>query len=62
MFEASRIERFATDDVRRLVSRAHRRILDAIERGDADAARRRAERDVQAYARHLEAALEAIRP
>jgi len=57
MLEASRIEHFASDDVRLLVTHAHRRILAAIEAGDADAARRRAERDVQAYAQHLEAAL-----
>ena len=34
------------------------RILEAIGAGDGDAARRRAERDVQAYARHLEAAVQ----
>jgi GntR family transcriptional repressor for pyruvate dehydrogenase complex len=59
MLEASRIEHFASADVRLLVTHAHRRILAAIEAGDADAARRRAERDVQAYAQHLEAALAA---
>ena len=56
MLEASRIENFASADVRMLVTQAHRRILHAIEQQDADAARRRAERDVQAYATHLEAA------
>ena len=56
MLEASRIENFASEDVRKLVTQAHRRILQAIETQDADAARRRAERDVQAYAKHLEAA------
>ena len=47
------------DDVRKLVTHAHRRILEAIEAKDADIAEQRAERDVQAYARHLEAALKA---
>ena len=57
MLEASRIENFASDDVRLLVTIAHRRILKAIEQQDADAARRRAERDIEAYAHHLDAAL-----
>ena len=57
MLEASRIENFASHDVRTLVTQAHRRIFEAIEAQDADAARRRAERDVQAYAKHLEAAI-----
>ena len=59
MLEASRIENFAPKDVRLLVMQAHRRILDAIKAGDAEAAKRRAERDVQAYAKHVEAALQA---
>ena len=59
MYEASKIENFASDDVRKLVTHAHRRILEAIEAKDADIAEQRAERDVQAYARHLEAALKA---
>ena len=57
MLEVSRIKNFASEEVRQLVSIAHRRILQAIETQDADAAKRRAERDVQAYALHLEAAL-----
>ncbi len=57
MMEASRIENFASEAVRGLAVRAHRRILQAIDDGDADTARRRAERDVQAYGSHLEAAL-----
>ncbi len=57
MMEASRIENFASEDVRRLVTQAHRRILQAIEAGDGDAARHRAERDVLAYAKYLEAAV-----
>lgn len=61
MLEASRIENFASDDVRLLVTQAHRRILAAIRAGDADAARRRAERDIHAYAQHLEAALATAR-
>jgi DNA-binding FadR family transcriptional regulator len=57
MFEASRFEHFASPDVRALVPHAHRRILQAIEAGDADLARQRVERDLQAYARHLEIAV-----
>ena len=57
MLEASRIRNFASPDVRRLVTLAHRRILQAIAGQDADAARRRAERDIQAYASHLAAAV-----
>lgn len=61
MLEASRIEDFATEEIRRLVTHAHQRILQAIEAQDADTARRRAERDVQAYAKYLmEAALKAL--
>jgi GntR family transcriptional regulator, transcriptional repressor for pyruvate dehydrogenase complex len=59
MLDVSRIESFASDDVRQLVTTAHRRILDAIHAQDAEKARRRSERDVEAYARHLEAAVEA---
>lgn len=59
MLEASRIESFANEDVRKLVTQAHSRIFEAIVAQDADAARRRAERDVQGYAKHLEAALSA---
>ena len=60
MMDVSRIENFASQDVRHLVTQAHRRILLAIEARDADAARRRAERDIQAYAKHLEAAVAAV--
>lgn len=59
MLDVSRIESFASPEVRRLVSNAHRRILQAIEAQDAETAHRRAERDIQAYATHLLAALEA---
>ena len=57
MFEASRLDKFASPDVRGLVTHAHRRILQAIEAQDADAARSRAERDLQAYAVLLETAV-----
>ena len=57
MFEASRLDKFASPDVRGLVTHAHRRILQAIEAQDAGAARSRAERDLQAYAVLLEAAV-----
>jgi DNA-binding FadR family transcriptional regulator len=59
MLDVSAIENFASDDVRQLVTNAHRRILQAIEAQDADAARRRSERDIEAYARHLAAAVQA---
>ena len=58
MYEASRIRNFATPDVRTVVSKSHRRILAAIEQRDAEAARRRTERDIESYARYLAAALE----
>lgn len=48
IYKASAIENFATEDVRKVVLKAHRRILDAIVAKDADAARRR-------MARHLAA-------
>ena len=59
MLEASRIENFASDEVRLRVRNSHHRILKAIEDGDGDAARRRTERDVMAYAQYLTAALAA---
>lgn len=61
MLEASRMEYFASPEVRGLVTHAHRRILLAIDAGDAEVARQRAERDLQAYAKHLEAAVKAER-
>lgn len=51
--EASALNNFATDEVRSLVLKAHARILDAVEKQDADAARRRMARHVQAYSAHL---------
>ncbi len=59
MLEASRIKNFATEEIRQLVTHAHLRILQAIEAQDAEAARRRSERDVQAYAQYLQAAVAA---
>lgn len=59
MLDVSRIENFASHDVRQLVTNAHRRILQAIEAQDAEAARRRSERDIEAYAKHLAAAVQA---
>jgi DNA-binding FadR family transcriptional regulator len=41
IYKASAIENFATDDVRKTVIKAHRRILDAIEAKDDETARRR---------------------
>ena len=55
MYETSRLANFATADVRAVVSKSHRRILDAIERRDAAAARRRSERDIASYGRYLAA-------
>ena len=59
MLDVSRIENFASNDVRQLVTLAHRRILQAIEAQDAETARRRSERDVKSYASHLAAAVQA---
>ena len=59
MFEASLLEEFASTEVRQRVCYAHAKILEAIEAGDAELARRRVERDVKAYAVILEAALAA---
>ena len=47
--ESSRSEHVATSEVRRLVLRAHRSILQAIRQRDGEAARRRMERHVKAY-------------
>ena len=59
MLDVSRIENFASNDVRQLVTTAHRRILQAIEARDAETARRRSERDIEAYAKHLAVAVQA---
>jgi GntR family transcriptional regulator, transcriptional repressor for pyruvate dehydrogenase complex len=57
MYDASRIAGFATPDVRIVVGKSHRRILDAVERRDAAAARRRTERDIASYGKYLAAVL-----
>ena len=54
VYKASAIENFATEDVRKVVLKAHRRILEAIVAKDADAARRR-------MARHLAALTAAVK-
>ena len=59
MYDASRITGFATRDVRIVVSKSHRRILDAVERRDPAAARRRTERDIESYGKYLAAVLKA---
>jgi GntR family transcriptional regulator, transcriptional repressor for pyruvate dehydrogenase complex len=56
MFEASKLREFASIELRKRVCVAHRKILEAIEAGDTERARRRAEIDIEAYARILEAA------
>lgn len=53
VFKATAIENFASEEVRKLVVLAHRRILEAIAAKDADAAQRR-------MARHLGAVTEAV--
>lgn len=55
VYKASAIENFATEDVRRVVLKAHRRILDAIVAGDADAARRRMARHLSALTERMQA-------
>jgi DNA-binding FadR family transcriptional regulator len=55
IFKASAIENFASDDVRTLVIRAHRRILEAIEKKDAEAAQRRMARHLSALTRQMKA-------
>ena len=47
--DATAMEDFASDEMRKVVMHAHRRVLEAIVGGDADAARRRMERHVRAY-------------
>jgi GntR family transcriptional regulator, transcriptional repressor for pyruvate dehydrogenase complex len=55
IYQATSIDNFATDDIRKIVIEAHRRILDAIVAQDADAARRR-------MARHLAAVTASMQP
>ena len=59
MFEASRLREFASIEVRKRVCYAHRRILEAIEEGIPEVARRRAEHDIKAYAEILSTAAHA---
>jgi len=54
VYKASAIENFATEEVRKVVLKAHRRILEAIVEKDADAAQRR-------MARHLAALTAAVK-
>jgi GntR family transcriptional repressor for pyruvate dehydrogenase complex len=56
MFEASKLREFASIELRKRVCRAHAKILEAIEAGDAERARHRAQIDIEAYARILDAA------
>jgi DNA-binding FadR family transcriptional regulator len=55
IYKASAIENFATEDVRRVVLRAHRRILEAIEAKDAETARRRMARHLAALTAEVQA-------
>ena len=61
LMEASGIKRVASEEICGVAVRAHRRILQAIEERAAETARRRADRDVQAYGKYLEAAVAAAR-
>jgi DNA-binding FadR family transcriptional regulator len=55
IYKASAIENFATEDVRRVVIKAHRRILDAIAAGDGAAAERRMARHLAALREQMDA-------
>jgi len=55
VFKASAIENFASEDVRTLVIKAHRRILEAIVAGDAEAAGRRMARHLAALTKQMRA-------
>jgi DNA-binding FadR family transcriptional regulator len=54
IFKASAIENFASDEVRTLVMKAHRRILEAIVARDADAAGRRMARHLGALTKQMQ--------
>ena len=54
--DASRAEHVETADVRAVVVKAHRRILQAIRQRDGEAARRRMERHVKAYSAQIRGA------
>jgi len=55
IYKASAIENFATEDIRRVVIKAHRRILDAIVAGDGGAAERRMARHLAALREQMQA-------
>ena len=55
VLKASAIENFASDEVRSLVIKAHRRILEAIVKRDADAAGRRMARHLAALTKQMQA-------
>ena len=55
IYKASAIENFATEDIRRVVIKAHRRILDAIAAGDGAAAERRMARHLAALREQMQA-------
>jgi DNA-binding FadR family transcriptional regulator len=55
VYKASAIDNLATEDVRRVVLKVHRRILDAIAARDADAARRRMARHLAALTAQVKA-------
>ena len=55
IYKASAIENFATEDIRRVVIKAHRRILDAIVAGDGSAAERRMARHLAALREQMQA-------
>jgi DNA-binding FadR family transcriptional regulator len=55
IYKASAIENFATDEVRKTVIKAHRRILEAIEARDEETARRRMARHLAALTADLAA-------
>ena len=55
VYKATAIQNFATEDVRKVVIEAHRRILDAIAAKDAEAARRRMGRHLRAVTAAMKA-------
>lgn len=55
IYKATAIENFATEDVRRQVMQAHRRIVEAIASKDAQAARRRMARHLSAVSAAMQA-------
>lgn len=54
VYKASAIENFASDDIRTVVIKAHRRIVDAIVQGDAEAAERRMARHLGALTKQMQ--------